>query len=390
MIRYIFKSVLLASVLLMFIECSQKKQEGANEAITPYTSITNTSYGKLPNGEEVTQYTLTNNQGMEMKVITYGGIITALKVPDRKGNLEDIVLGYDNLRGYLNKSPYFGALIGRYGNRIAKGQFRINGEVYTLSTNNGVNHLHGGDKGFDKVVWNVIDTFETPDSVGLVFRYVSPDGEEGYPGELTSTVRYIFTSDALTINYEATTNKSTIINLTQHTYFNLSGDLKEDISDHKLQLHASTFLPVDSTLIPTDELRPVKGTPFDFTKLKTIGKDINRENQQLTYGKGYDHCWVLDGGQTVEPRKVGELFEPNSGRLMEIFTTEPGIQFYSGNFLDGSITGKDGKVYDYRHGLALETQHFPNSPNEENFPDVVLNPGDTYKTTTVYQFSLRP
>lgn len=361
------------------------KQENQTEA-DMNNAIVREDFGRLPDGTDVDAYTLTNAKGMRMKVITYGGIITHLEVPDKNGNVEDIVLGYDSLQGYLDETPYFGALIGRYGNRIAKGRFTLNGEEYTLATNNGENHLHGGLRGFDKVVWSVEDTFQNEDGVGLRLKYISPDGEEGYPGTLTTFVTYTFTEEGINIAYEATTDKPTVVNLTQHTYFNLSGETKEDILDHILTINADHFLPVDEGLIPTGELRPVEGTPFDFTSPKRVGEEINAQNQQLKLGLGYDHCWVLNGEGM---KKAATLYHPGSGRYMEVLTEEPGIQFYSGNFLDGSITGKYDVVYEQRYGLCLETQHFPDSPNQEDFPSVVLNPGEKYTTQTTYNFSTR-
>ena len=367
-------------LLLSMIAMSSCKENGG--------SLTVSEFGKV-DGKQVQLYEIEFPGQLTAKVTNYGGIVTELQVPGKTGKLEDVVLGYDHLQGYLDKTPYFGALVGRYGNRIAHGKFTLDGKEYTLATNNGLNHLHGGTKGFDKVVWNVIDTKESKESIHLVLQYVSKDGEEGYPGKLRSTVTYTFTPGEFTIEYSATTDKTTIVNLTQHTYFNLSGNLKEDILGHELQLNAKAFLPVDSTLIPTGELRPVAGSPFDFTSLKAVGKEINAEDQQLAYGLGYDHCWVLDGGKTTSPRRVGILYHPSSGRRMEVHTTEPGLQFYSGNFLDGSITGKGGKVYPHRYGLCLETQHYPGSPNRPGFPEVVLRPGEEYHSVTSYKFSVQ-
>ena len=374
------KPSLLLSVMvsLVTMTCTQK----------PTSQLSSTPFGEV-NGQQATLYTLSFENGLQASVTNYGGIVTSLSVPDKNGKIVDVVLGYDQLQGYLDSSPYFGALIGRYGNRIARGKFTLNGQEHVLAVNNGVNHLHGGEKGFDKVIWEVPETYRTNDSIGITFKYVSADGEEGYTGTLTSIVTYTFTPDAFQIDYEATTDQPTIINLTQHTYFNLSGDEHEDILGHELSLKATSFLPVDSTLIPTGELRPVEGTPFDFTAAKKIGTDINKDNQQLQYGQGYDHCWVLDGGITPKPRAVATLYHPGSGRFMEVLTTEPGMQFYSGNFLNGTITGKNDVVYNQRYGLCLETQHFPDSPNQSAFPSVVLEPGNTYKSSTVYRFSVK-
>jgi len=344
------------------------------------------SFGEVDD-QEVILFTITFPDQLTAKVTNYGGIITSLAVPDQSGTMADIVLGYDQLGGYLDETPYFGALIGRFGNRIAGGSFELEGDTFALATNDGQNHLHGGDQGFDKVVWEVVDQQRRPEEISLTLQYVSPDGEEGYPGTLTSAVTYTFTPNTFDITYRATTDKVTVVNLTHHSYFNLSGNVKEDILGHQLQLDAPAFLPVDSTLIPTGELRPVQGTPFDFTQTKPIGQDINKDNQQLTYGVGYDHCWVLDGGITESPRRIGSLYHPGSGRKMVISTTEPAIQFYSGNFLDGTITGKGNTTYSPRTGLCLETQHYPDSPNQPDFPSVVLRPDEEYTSRTTYVFT---
>lgn len=350
------------------------------------TSISKQQFGTMPDGQVVDQYTLTNHNGIEMKVITYGGIITSLRIPDRNGKLEDVVLGYDNLEGYLEQNPYFGAIIGRYGNRIAKGKFTLDGTEYSLATNNLGNHLHGGIVGFDKVVWEA-ETVKTDSSAGIKFSYDSPDMEEGYPGNLYVTVIYTLDNDdQLTFEYAAMTDKQTIVNLTNHAYYNLSA-MKEDILQHELTLNANRYLPVDSSLIPL-EAAPVAGTPFDFTEPKKIGADINDEHVQLKNGGGYDHCWILNASDD-EMQFAASLYEPDSGRYMEIYTTEPGIQFYSGNFLDGTITGKNGITYGYRSGLCLETQHFPDSPNRPDFPSVVLNPGERYYSKTITHFSTK-
>ncbi len=370
--------ILLVMGISLLVGCTSNQPVG-NLSIEPFGEV---------DGQEVNLYIITFPDQLTAQVTNYGGIITSLQVPDQSGTLEDIVLGYDQLDGYLEETPYFGALIGRYGNRIARGTFELEGATYNLATNNDLNHLHGGDKGFDKVVWDVIDNKENGEEISLTLQYVSPDGEEGYPGTLTSTVTYIFSPDALDITYRAKTDKTTVVNLTQHTYFNLSGNAEEDILGHELQLDAPAFLPVDSTLIPTGELRPVKGTPFDFTEAKPIGQDIAQENQQLSFGLGYDHCWVLNGGITDSPRRIGSLYHPESGRKVEIHTTEPAIQFYSGNFLDGSITGKRNTVYENRYGLCLETQHYPDSPNQPDFPSVTLRPGEEYTSHTTYTFSV--
>jgi len=336
-------------------------------------------------GKPVERYTLTNANGIELKAISYGGIITSLRVPDRTGKMDDIVLGFDSLDGYLKDPPFFGAIIGRYGNRIGKGQFTLDGKTYKLATNNGPNHLHGGNKGFDKVVWTV----EPVGRNGLAFSRVSPDGEEGYPGNLQVRVTYTLTDkNELIVDYRASTDKATPVNLTQHSYFNLAGQSSGDILGHQLTLHADRYTPVDDTLIPTGELAPVAGTPFDFRKATAIGARINNDDPQLKAGKGYDHNWVLNRtGNALQP--AARVVEPSTGRTLDISTTEPGIQFYSGNFLDGTITGKGGAVYKHRTGFCLETQHYPDSPNHPQFPTTTLRKGATYKSTTIYRFSAR-
>ncbi|MEZ4973012.1 MAG: aldose epimerase family protein [Cyclobacteriaceae bacterium] len=342
-------------------------------------------FGTLSDGTQIDQYDIKNINGISMSVITYGGIITSLKTPDRNGKLGDIVLGYDNLEGYVSNNPYFGAIIGRYGNRIAKGEFELNGEIYHLKKNNGVNHLHGGIKGFDKVVW-AAEEIELPDGAGVKLTYTSPDGEEGYPGKLDVTVKYLLMDDnSLVFEYNAVTDKTTIVNLTNHSYYNLA-DTKDKILGHELLLNASQYLPVDSTLIPTgiDSV----SSAFDFRVAKAVGRDIDSEDEQLKMGGGYDHCWVIDA-KNDSLNFAASLYEPQSGRFMEVYTSEPGIQFYSGNFLDGTITGKENKIYVHRSGLCLETQHFPDSPNQPDFPEVVLNPGEQYFSKTVTKFSAK-
>ncbi len=378
--RNLNKVVLLIVCVMFFIshfECSTK------ETLT--MKIEKQPFGKTEDGTTVDLYTLTNANGMTVKITNYGGIVTSLLVPDKNGNLEDVVLGYDNLEGYLKNNPYFGCIIGRYGNRIARGKFTLNGTSYTLATNNEPNHLHGGVKGFDKVVWAAKEV-KGEATVGLELTYLSKDGEEGYPGNLSVKVSYTLTNDnALRIDYEATTDQPTIVNLTNHSYFNLKDAGASPILDHELMLDADYFTPVDSTLIPTGELRAVEGSPFDFKNPIKIGARIGADNEQIKFGLGYDHNFVLNG-KAGELSLVGKLIESTTGCVMEIWTTEPGIQFYSGNFLDGTIIGKHGTVYHYRHGLCLETQHFPDSPNQPNFPSTVLNPGEKYQTTTVYKF----
>lgn len=349
-------------------------------------TITSQPYGKTPDGEAVTLYTLTNKRGISTGIINYGGIVVSLETPDKTGQMADIVLGCDALAGYLAGTPYFGALIGRVGNRIALGRFTLDGKEYTLAVNNGANHLHGGLKGFDKVVWKAEPVAET-DRAGVRLHYVSVDGEEGYPGTLKVQVVYWLTNaNELRIEYEATTDKPTPVNLTHHGYFNLAGHDSGPIVGHNLMLNADKFLPVDDGLIPSGELRPVAGTPMDFRKMRAIGDGINQDDEQIRLGGGYDHCWVLNRG-SEEMVLAARVHEPTHGRVMEVFTTEPGIQFYSGNFLDGTNIGKGGCVYKHRNGFCLETQHYPDSPNKPEFPSVILKPGQTYRQTTVYRFT---
>ncbi|MDC1216853.1 galactose mutarotase [Flavobacteriaceae bacterium] len=350
--------------------------------------IEKNSFGKTSDGIEVDQFIMKNKNGMKVGVITYGGIITFLTAGDKNNEYKDIVLGYDNLAQYEASSPYFGAIIGRYGNRIAEGKFDLNGESYELVKNNGDNHLHGGLKGFDKVVWKAKQNI-TENTALIELTYFSKDMEEGYPGNLKVKVTYTLdNNDELTVNYEASTDKTTIVNLTQHSYFNLSGDFKNDILDHELVINANSFLPVNSKLIPPGKFQDVLGTPFDFRNSKTIRRDINVEDEQLKNGLGYDHCWVLND-QSEGFRFVASAYEPNSGRLLEIFSDEPGIQFYSGNFLDGTLPSKTGGKYNFRTGFCLETQHFPDSPNQKKFPTVELNQGENYSSRTSFKFSVR-
>ncbi len=340
-------------------------------------------FGKTPDGTAVSIYTLKNGKGMEARITNYGGIVVSLLVPDRNGKAGDVVLGYDNLEGYIRNNPYFGAIVGRYGNRIAKGRFTLDGHEYKLAVNNGPNSLHGGLRGFDKVVWDV----RRAEGNLLELHYLSKDGEEGYPGNLDVTVTYTLTPEnELKIDYAATTDKPTVVNLTNHSYFNLAGQGNGNILDEVLMINADRFLPVDAGLIPTGELRSVAGTALDFRKPTVIGARINSDEEQMKLGGGYDHCFVLNrngAGLSLAAR----LSDPKSGRVMEVLTTEPAIQFYTGNFLDGTITGKDGKVYPKRSALCLETEHYPDSPNQPAFPSVVVRPGGKYATTTVYRFS---
>ena len=349
--------------------------------------ISKSVYGKMPDGKEVDIYTLTNKNGMKAQIINYGAIITSLTAPDKNGKMEDVVLGYTKPEDYFNGNPYFfGALIGRYGNRIANAKFTLDGKTYELNKNDGPNHLHGGKEGFYTKLWSA-EPVKNSKSPALKLTYVSEDGEQGFPGKLTTSVIYTLTDDnSLEIDYEATTDKNTIVNLTQHSYFNLSGKFTQPITDHILQLSADKFIPVNDVLIPTGELKDVNNTPFDFRKEKAIGKDINSNDEQIKKGKGYDHCWVLNGNGL---RPAGTLYHPGSGRVMEMITDQPGVQFYSGNFLDGKFDTKTGGKNEFRTGLCLETQHYPDSPNQPSFPSVELKPGEKYHTKTIYKFSVK-
>lgn len=339
--------------------------------------------------DNIKLYTLRNRAGMTVKVTNYGAIITAILAPDREGKLSDVALGYNRVEDYMNAvdKPYFGAVVGRYGNRIAGGQFTLDGETYELAVNNGENHLHGGIIGFDKVVWDA-NPIVGEGWAGLELTYLAKDKEEGYPGNLQVKVTYKLTnSNELIVTYEATTDKATPVNLTQHTYFNLKGEGNGTILDHELMLNARQFTPVDEGLIPTGELRDVAGTPFDFTSSKPIGRDIGQEDEQLRFGLGYDHNFVLDkGDQQGEMTLAARVYEPTTGRVLEVHTTEPGIQFYCGNFLDGRLKGKSGQTYVHRGGFCLETQHYPNSPNQADFPSTILRPDEKYATTTKFTF----
>jgi aldose 1-epimerase len=345
--------------------------------------ITSHPFGKTADGRPVTMFVLTNANGLELRAMTYGGIITSLKVPDRSGAMGDIVLGFDRIDDYLKDHPYFGAIVGRYGNRIAGGQFTLDGRTYALAKNNGPNHLHGGRRGFDKFVWAAAPAAS---GAAVTFSRTSPDGEEGYPGTLDARVTYTLTdSNELVVEYQATTDKPTPVNLTQHSYFNLTGDAAGDILGHELMIRADRFTPVDATLIPTGALAPVQGTPFDFRQPAAIGARINDPHEQLVKGKGYDHTFVLNrSGEGLEP--AARVVEPKTGRTLDVSTTEPGVQFYTGNFLDGTLRGKGGRTYAQRTGFCLETQHFPDSPNQPAFPSTILRPGQQYFTKTVIIF----
>lgn len=346
-----------------------------------------TDFGEV-NGQTVNLYTLKNAGGAQIQVTNYGGIITSLTIPDKNGKFADVVLGFDKLADYISDSPYFGCIIGRYGNRIAHGKVTIDGKDYQLAQNNNGNHLHGGDVGFDKKVWNA-RTFQTDTGSAIEFQRISPDGEENYPGNLNVTVTYTLTDDnELEIEYKATTDKTTLCNLTNHSYFNLAGHDAGLITDHILMLNADSFTPVDETQIPTGEIKPVEGTVMDFRQSTAIGKRINADDQQLKNCQGYDHNWVLNKNKG-ELSLAATVYEPQSGRYMETWTTEPGVQFYAGNFVEISRPGKNGAAYGKRTGMCLETQHWPDSPNKPQFPSTVLKPGETYRSKSIYKFSNR-
>ncbi len=369
-------ALMLGALLLVSVPSSSQQKP----------KVTKSAYGTTQDGRAVDLYTLTNSHGVEVKAITFGGIITSLQVPDKNGKMADVVLGFDKLGPYEENKPYFGAIIGRYGNRIANGEFKLDGKTYQLPKNDGPNTLHGGTKGFNKVLWKA-EPFEKKDSAGVIFTYTSPDGDQGFPGNLKTKVTYTLNNNnELTFDYEATTDKATAVNLTQHSYFNLDGEGNGDILDHVLTLNADNFTPVDKTLIPTGKIEPVKGTPLDFTKPTEIGARINNDYEQLKLAGGYDHNFVLNGKMGTM-HVAARVKDPKSGRVLEISTTEPGVQFYSGNFLDGTLTGKSGQKYQKHAGLALETQHYPDSPNKPNFPSTILRPGKTYHSRTTLKFS---
>lgn len=379
MTKYLF-NIGLIIILLLLISCQSSN--------TGNKMINKKLFGKLPTGEEVYLYTLTNKNGMEVKIINYGATVVSLTAPNRDGKYEDVVLGYDNLEDYVNGNSFFGCIVGRYGNRINKGKFKLDGKEYQLTINDGENHLHGGIIGFHKVLWKA-EPIINDSSESLKLSYKSSDGEQGYPGNLSIEVVYTLTdNNELLIDYSAITDKPTILNPTHHSYFNLSGSFDNTILNHELLIDADYITPVNSQLIPTGELMKVENTPFDFRSFRKIGERINDDHEQLKYGKGYDHNWVLNNFNG-RIRKVAELYDPSSGRAMEVLTDQPGLQFYSGNFLDGSIKGKNGIRYNHRTGLCLETQHFPDSPNHPNFPSVVLRPGEKYTQKTMYRFIIK-
>jgi aldose 1-epimerase len=379
MTHYMPNIVSLLAAAILLAGCSPSTQESPRRTRAPFGTV---------DGKEVYLYTLRNKAGMEARITNYGGIVVSLLVPDKSSVPGDVVLGYDSLSSYLKATPYFGAIVGRYGNRIGKSRFTLDGKDYGLNTNDGPNTLHGGLKGFDKVVWDA-DGATPATQPSLSLSYLSRDGEEGYPGSLKATVVYTLTdSNELRIDYAASTDKPTVLNLTHHSYFNLAGAGSGDILSHELMLNADRFTPIDSGLITTGELKPVEGTPMDFRTPTAIGARIGVKDDQLRFGRGYDHNWVLN--RTGEGLSLAaRVSEKTSGRVMEVWTTEPGVQFYTGNFLDGTAIGKGGKAYAYRTGLCLETQHFPDSPNKPTFPSTVLRPGENFASTTVYKFYTR-
>lgn len=393
--KAIIFGILLCVSTFSFTGCSENKENKSSTEQSDTTQVSQNatqettnmnikkeSFGKMQDGREVSLFTLTNANGMTVKITNYGAIVTSIVTPDKNGKSGDVVLGFDELDKYLGEHPYFGAVVGRYGNRIAKGRFTLDGKEYKLATNNGENHLHGGVVGFGKVLWEAeqVTNGSTP---AVKLTYVSKDGEEGYPGNLTATVTYSLTDDnELRMDYIATTDKPTPVNLTNHSYFNLAASEAADALEHVMTINADRYTVIDEGFIPTGELRPVKGTPMDFTQPHTIGERISKVKG------GYDHNYVLNkpnGGQTL----AATAYEPSTGRYMEVYTTQPGVQFYTGNFLNGSITGRGGKVYKKNYGFCLETQHFPDSPNQSKFPSTILRPGETYNHTTIYKFSVK-
>ncbi len=381
------KNFILIIISFFFLgRCNNPKND--NKMKNNKVSITKSFYGITKDNRKVDLYSFKTENGMEVDIINYGGIITSLKVPDKKGEIKDIVLGYNKLEDYITESPYFGSIVGRYGNRIAKGKFNLNDTEYSLVTNNDENHLHGGNIGFDKVVWKA-ETKIDSNSSSLILKYLSKDMEEGYPGNLDTTVTYKITNDnSIEITYQAQTDKTTIVNLTQHSYFNLSGDFNQSILNHDVIIKAQHFIPVNKSLIPTGNKSDVSMTPFDFRNFKKIAKDINADDLQLNYGNGYDHCWVLNDYKKGY-RLIASAFDEESGRLMEVYSDQPGLQFYTGNFLDGSLPQKKEGFYNFRSGFCMETQHFPNSPNQLDFPSVTLNPNEKYYSKTSYKFKIK-
>ncbi|MFD2933155.1 aldose epimerase family protein [Spirosoma flavum] len=378
-------SLALLTGCLTMTSCTSKKEKESDEQ---KPGIEKAVFGQLPDGQTADLYTLRNASGMTAQITNYGGVIVTLKTADKAGKFEDVTLGLDSLSTYAKNSTFFGALVGRFGNRIAKGKFTLDGKAYTLFVNNMGNHLHGGKVGFDKVLWTA--TPVDGDEPALKLANTSKDGEEGYPGNLSVEVTYTLQKDnAIKIEYKATTDKPTVLNLTNHTYFNLTGGVKRDILEHVVTLNADKFLPVDKTLIPTGELKSVVGTPFDFIKPAVVGARINDSTDtQIKYGKGYDHAWIING-PADSLKLAATVYEPTSGRVMEVRTTEPAVQFYTGNFLNGKLVGREGIAYKKRYAICLETEHYPDAPNQPAFPTTVLRPGQTYKSTTIYQFSTK-
>lgn len=374
----------LALVLIIVCSSTACVQQGTAVSQSPNHQV----YGTLPDGQTAHLFTLTNANGLTATLTDFGATLVSLKTPDRDGNLADVTIGYDTLDGWVNDTSYMGATVGRYGNRIANGTFNLDGNEYTLATNNAPNHLHGGDVGFNKKLWQA-KPFTKDTGCGVAFTYVSPDGEEGYPGQLTAIVTYFLDhDDQLTITFKATTDAPTVVNLVHHTYWNLTGDPSQTILDHKLMLLADGYTPIDQTSIPNNAVQPVADTPFDFRSATAIGERINDDNQQLEHGKGYDHSWAING-EAGELRIAAVLYDPGSGRIMHIKTDQPAIQFYSGNFMDGSTTGKGDIPHNARTGLCLETQVFPDSPNQPELSDAVLRPGETYTHTMVHAFKTK-
>lgn len=386
-------AVIAGSVVIIAFQPACRRDNPEPSAPAPASAtagVTGAPFGSLPDGTAVELFTLTNTHGFEVRAMTYGGIIVSLRTPDRRGQLDDIALGYDTAAEYVtNPRAYFGAIVGRYANRIAKGRFVLDGKTYQLATNNGANHLHGGKQGFDAVLWRG-EPFDDDRGAGVVFAYTSRDGEEGYPGTLNARVTYTLTEkNELIFDFEATTDAPTIVNLSQHTYFNLAGHGARDVLDHELQLFADRYTPVDDTLIPNGELATVEGTPFDFRQPTRIGARIDQDDAQLRRGRGYDHTFVLTRpGKGLQP--AAKVIERSTGRTMQVATTEPGVQLYTGNFLDGKSRGKQGRAYGHRYGFCLETQHFPDSPNKPQFPSTALRAGDTYRSRTVLTFGTEP
>lgn len=377
--RTIAFSLLILSIVFISCQSNNKDQSMVEKKL----------FGKLADGTEVFSYTLRNTKGMEAKIITYGAAVVSLTAPDKNGKYADVVLGYDDIDGYVTDKSYFGAIVGRYGNRIGKGKFKLDGKEYQLSINNGENHLHGGKGGFNKRVWTVVGSDATPIGASISLKYVSQDGEEGYPGKVELTVAYNLMNDnELQINYTGTTDKTTILNPTHHSYFNLTADPNNTILNHELRIDAADFTPVDAGLITTGKFATVTNTPMDFHSAKKIGQDVNADFEQLKFGGGYDHNWVLNKHQE-KIFKCADLYDPTSGRFMEVWTDQPGLQFYCGNFLDGTVKGKNGIMYQKRTGLCLEAQRFPDSPNKPDWPSAILTPDKVYRQTTIYKFSTK-